>query len=133
MALVAAMQVMAGGPSLASGRDAAIEAAIDEAVAGWRPVFNCMVLEPEGHGLHIKYWQEDRAALLAALDREGVSRDVSGRIMAKTDPAAMETMTKGTAQELVAYCRSNSNWLRDYYEFRIPSLTLSIKKVLEAQ
>lgn len=127
-----ALLAAAHGASLASGRDAAIEVAVDESVRSWLPVFNCMVLEPESHGLQVKFWQEDRAELLAMLAKENVGQEARDRIAAKTDPAALETMTKGSAQELIAYCRAHGDWMRNHNEFRILPLTMSIKRVLEA-
>jgi hypothetical protein len=125
--LAASADAAFGGP-----KDAAVEAAVDKAVADWAPVLSCSATIPPDFPNYRKVWDEDRVALAQILIKGGVAPDVIARIADKTEPKAMTAPLEGSAADLVAYCKANPSWFNGLQMMTISMLKQGVEQALES-
>ena len=118
--------------ALAGPKNAAVEAAVDKAVADWTPVLTCSAtLPPEVFQVQ-EIWTKDREEIASILIKGGVAPEVITRIASKTEPANMMTAAKGSAADLIAYCKTQTGWVQALQTFAIASLKRDVEKALDA-
>jgi hypothetical protein len=122
-----------GKGALAGPKDAEVEAAVDVAVSDWAPTLTCHVLEPEGFKIILDLWNSDREKAVSLLISAKTDEAVVKRIIEKTEPENVMIKTKGSAKELIAFCKDHPDWLEIWTRFENALLSHRVKRALNPQ
>ena len=117
-------------PALAQDRKAEINALIDKAIAEHTIFLNCTATERDSYQLISRNWQTDVLAAVPALADAGFTGDEIAAFTQRTSLDAI-LMKDRPFSEVIEFCRTSGQWMRQMYELRYVILPLAIKRVID--
>jgi hypothetical protein len=129
MALGIAAFLCLAAPALAQDKKAEITALIDKAIDEHTIFLNCTATERDSFGFISAAWQKDVLAVVPLLASAGFTSEEIADFTRRTSVDTLVNRQRPLG-EVIDFCNSSGDWLRQSYELRFVVLELAIKKVI---
>lgn len=107
----------------------AVQAKLDEALAEQKVFLNCLATSEYGGGVTEQSWRQEFEQALAMLREANFPDDMVSDFAAEADPEAL-LMADSTFAEVIAFCRSQPDWLNKRYRLQYIILPLVLPQVI---